>query len=244
MSKSFSKAEAEEFFARLKKIDPEPKTELHYVNPYTLLVALALSAQATDKGVNKATAPLFKTVITPEKMVALGEEKLAHAIKTIGLYRGKAKNVIALSKILLAQHGGRVPKDRAALEALPGVGRKTANVVLNVAFGEPTIAVDTHIFRVSNRTNLAKGKTPRDVQDKLVKLVPKRYVQHAHHGPILHGRHVCTARKPDCPVCIVADLCRYGDKTPVAGSAPEIERRVLTKKLRTSSAKQRQRRGR
>ena len=213
MAKSFSKAEADEFFARLKKIEPEPKTELQYVNPYTLLVAVALSAQATDKGVNKATAPLFKTIDSPQKMVALGEEKLTHAIKTIGLYRGKAKNVIALSKILIEQHGGQVPKDRAALEALPGVGRKTANVVLNVAFGEPTIAVDTHIFRVSNRTGLAPGKNVLEVEQGLEKIVPDHYKSHAHHWLILHGRYACIARKPLCPTCVVRDLCQFKEKT-------------------------------
>src|SRR5476651_1383245 len=213
MPKPFSKAEAEDFFARLKKIEPEPKTELQYKNPYTLLVAVALSAQATDKSVNKATAPLFKTVDTPEKMVALGEARLADAIKTIGLYRGKAKNVIALSNILLEQHGGQVPKNREALEALPGVGRKTANVVLNVAFGEPTIAVDTHIFRVSNRTNLAPGKDVLEVEFGLEKIVPDHYKSHAHHWLILHGRYTCVARKPLCPTCVVRDLCRFKDKT-------------------------------
>jgi endonuclease-3 len=211
--KPFSKAEAEAFFARLKKHTPDPKTELQYSNPYTLLVAVALSAQATDKSVNKATAPLFKTVNTPQKMMALGEAKLSDAIKTIGLYRGKAKNVIALSKILLEQHGGEVPRTREALEALPGVGRKTANVVLNVAFGEPTIAVDTHIFRVSNRTNLAPGKNVLEVELKLEKVVPEQYKSHAHHWLILHGRYTCIARKPLCPVCVVRDLCRFKDKT-------------------------------
>ena len=213
MPKPFTRAEAEEFFARLKKLEPSPKTELHYVNPYTLLVAVALSAQATDKGVNKATTPLFKTVNTPDTMVALGEEKLADAIKTIGLYRGKAKNVIALSRILLEQHGGQVPQNREALEALPGVGRKTANVVLNVAFGEPTIAVDTHIFRVSNRTNLAPGKNVVEVEMGLEKIVPDHFKSHAHHWLILHGRYTCVARKPLCPTCVVRDLCRFKDKT-------------------------------
>jgi len=213
MSKPFSRAEVDAFFARLKKRDPEPKTELQYVNPYTLLVAVVLSAQATDKGVNKATAPLFKTVKTPEAMVALGEARLADAIKTIGLYRGKAKNVVALSKILIDQHGGNVPKDREALQALPGVGRKTANVVLNVAFGEPTIAVDTHIFRVSNRTGLAPGKDVVEVEQKLEKVVPDAYKLHAHHWLILHGRYTCVARKPLCPTCVVRDLCRFKDKT-------------------------------
>src|SRR5471030_2281069 len=213
MPKPFSKAEAEDFFARLKKHTPNPKTELHYVNPYTLLVAVALSAQATDKGVNKATAPLFKAVNTPEQMVALGEAGLSDAIKTIGLYRGKAKNVIALSKILIEQHGGKVPKNREALEALPGVGRKTANVVLNVAFGEPTIAVYTHIFRVSNRTGLAPGKNVLDVELVLEKIVPDHYKSHVHHWLILHGRYTCVARKPLCPACVVRDLCRFKDKT-------------------------------
>jgi endonuclease III len=213
MAKAFSKVEVEEFFARLKKLNPEPKTELQYVNPYTLVVAVVMSAQATDKGVNKATTPLFKTVNTPDQMVALGEERLSQAIKTIGLYRGKARNVIALSKILVEQHGGKVPKDREALEALPGVGRKTANVVLNVAFGEPTIAVDTHIFRVSNRTNLAPGKNVVEVEQKLEKVVPEHYKSHAHHWLILHGRYTCIARKPLCPICVVRDLCRFKDKT-------------------------------
>ena len=211
--KKFSRAEAEEFFARLKKHTPHPKTELQYTNPYTLLVAVVLSAQATDKGVNKATAPLFKTVDTPQKMVALGEAKLSDAIKTIGLYRGKAKNVIALSKLLIEKHGGQVPKDREALEELPGVGRKTANVVLNVAFGQKTIAVDTHIFRVSNRTGLAPGKNPLEVELALEKIVPDKYLLHAHHWLILHGRYTCVARKPLCPVCVVRDLCRFKDKT-------------------------------
>ena len=212
-AKAFSAAEVEEFFARLKKQNPSPKTELEFTNPYTLLVAVALSAQATDKSVNTATEPLFKTVNTPEKMVALGVEKLTDAIKTIGLYRGKAKNVIALSKILIEKHGSVVPKDRAALEELPGVGRKTANVVLNVAFGEPTIAVDTHIFRVSNRTGLAPGKDVLAVELNLEKRVPEKYKQHAHHWLILHGRYTCVARKPLCPTCVVRDLCNFPDKT-------------------------------
>jgi endonuclease-3 len=208
-----TRAEIEEFFARLKQQNPDPKTELEYKNPYTLLVAVALSAQATDKSVNKATAPLFKTVDTPEKMAALGEARLAEAIKTIGLYRGKARNVIALSKILIEQHGSQVPKSREALEELPGVGRKTANVVLNVAFGEPTIAVDTHIFRVSNRTGLAPGKNVLEVELGLEKKVPERYLSHAHHWLILHGRYTCVARKPLCPTCVVRDLCHFPDKT-------------------------------
>jgi endonuclease-3 len=213
MPKPFSKTEAEEFFARLKKLTPEPKTELQYVNPFTLLVAVVLSAQATDKGVNKATEPLFKSVTTPEQMLALGEAGLTEYVKTIGLYRGKAKNVIALSKILVDSHGGKVPKDREALEALPGVGRKTAIVVLNVAFGEPTIAVDTHIFRVSNRTGLAPGKDVLEVEQTLEKVVPDKYRLHAHHWLILHGRYTCVARKPLCPTCVERDLCRFKEKT-------------------------------
>jgi endonuclease III len=213
MPRAFSKDEIEEFFARLKKHIPEPKTELQSVNPYTLLVAVVLSAQATDKGVNKATEPLFRIVDTPEKMVALGEKKLTEYIKTIGLYRTKAKNVIALSKMLIEQHGGKVPQTREELEELPGAGRKTANVVLNVAFGQPTIAVDTHIFRVCNRTNLAPGKNVLAVELGLEKKVPEKYKLHAHHWLILHGRYSCIARKPLCPTCVVRDLCRYKDKT-------------------------------
>jgi endonuclease-3 len=213
MAKPFTKAEAEEFFARLKKHTPHPRTELNYTNPYTLLVAVALSAQATDKGVNKATEALFKKVQTPEQMLTLGEKGLTEHIKTIGLYRGKAKNVIAAAKLLVDRHGSQVPRDRAALEDLPGVGRKTANVVLNVAFGEPTIAVDTHIFRVSNRTNLAPGKDVLAVELKLEQVVPQQYKLHAHHWLILHGRYTCIARKPLCPVCVVRDLCRFKDKT-------------------------------
>jgi endonuclease-3 len=213
MPKPFSKAEVEDFFARLKKQNPAPKTELEYTNPYTLLVAVALSAQATDKGVNKATKALFQKAGTPEAMLALGEKGLSEYIKTIGLYRGKAKNVIAAAKLLVEKHGGQVPKDRAALEELPGVGRKTANVVLNVAFGEKTIAVDTHIFRVSNRTGLAPGKDVRAVEDRLEAVVPDKYALHAHHWLILHGRYTCVARKPLCPVCVVRDLCRFKEKT-------------------------------
>jgi len=217
MPKAFTKRDAATFFARLQKLDPEPKTELVYGNPYTLLVAVVLSAQATDKGVNKATAKLFRIADTPEKMVALGEAGLTGHIKTIGLYRNKAKNVIALSRALISEHNGQVPHDRDALEALPGVGRKTANVVLNVVFGEPTIAVDTHIFRVANRTGLAPGKTPLAVETKLEKIVPAVYRLHAHHWLILHGRYTCVARKPKCPVCVVRDLCRYPDKTKEGG---------------------------
>jgi endonuclease-3 len=213
MAKAFSKAEAEDFFTRLQRQMPEPKTELEYVNPYTLLVAVSLSAQATDKSVNKATAPLFKTITTPQAMVALGEKNLMDAIKTIGLYRGKAERVIAMSKLLIEQHGGEVPRDREALEALPGVGRKTANVILNVAFGEPTIAVDTHIFRVGNRTGLAPGKDVLAVEMKLEKVVPPQFKLHAHHWLILHGRYTCVARKPLCPTCVERNLCRFKDKT-------------------------------
>jgi endonuclease-3 len=203
----------DEFYARLAAQRPEPQSELEYVNPYTLLVAVVLSAQATDVGVNKATRPLFATVTSPAAMVALGEAALKDAIRTIGLYKTKAKNVIALSQRLVDRHGGEVPRDRAALEALPGVGRKTANVVLNVAFGEPTIAVDTHCFRVANRTGLAAGRTPPAVEEGLVKVTPAKWMRHAHHWLILHGRYVCKARKPDCPGCVVRDLCGYGDKT-------------------------------
>jgi len=213
MAKPFSKAEAEEFFARLKKHTPKPETELQYVNPYTLLVAVALSAQATDKGVNKATKALFEKVRTPQQMLDLGEAGLIEHIKTIGLYKGKAKNVIAAAKLLVDKHNGEVPNDQEALEELPGVGRKTANVVRNVAFGEPTIAVDTHIFRVSNRTGLAPGKDVLAVELKLEKVVPDAYRLHAHHWLILHGRYTCIARKPLCPVCVVRDLCRFKDKT-------------------------------
>ena len=232
MVKLLTRDEIEEFFARLKKHNPNPKTELEYKNPYTLLVAVALSAQATDKSVNKATAPLFKTIDTPEKMLALGETRLADAIKTIGLYRGKAKNVIAAAKILIDKHDGQVPEDRDALEELPGVGRKTANVVLNVAFGEPTIAVDTHIFRVSNRTGLAPGKDVLAVELGLEKRVPKKYLSHAHHWLILHGRYTCVARKPLCPTCVVRDLCHFPDKTREA----EVEKPRL-KISKKSSAK-------
>jgi len=207
------KADIVAFFERLAAERPAPTGELEHVNPYTLLVAVVLSAQATDKGVNKATGPLFAVADTPAKMVALGESGLKEYIRTIGLYNSKAKNVIALSHILLDRYGGKVPADRAALESLPGVGRKTANVVLNIAFGEPTIAVDTHIFRVGNRTGLAPGKTPLAVEEKLERVVPDAFKLHAHHWLILHGRYVCKARKPDCPACVVRDLCAYKAKT-------------------------------
>ncbi|HEV2678249.1 MAG TPA: endonuclease III [Aliidongia sp.] len=210
------KADIDRFFQRLAERMPAPETELVYSNPFTLLVAVVLSAQATDIGVNKATKALFEIADTPAGMAALGEETIRSHIKTIGLFNTKAKNVLKLSEMLVAQHGGAVPRDRDALEALPGVGRKTANVVLNVAFGEPTIAVDTHIFRVGNRTGLAPGKTPRAVEDGLMKRVPAPWRLHAHHWLILHGRYTCKARKPECPTCPVADVCRYKAKTLVA----------------------------
>jgi endonuclease-3 len=205
-------AEIEEAFRRFKDEKPEPRGELEHINPFTLLVAVVLSAQATDAGVNKATPALFALADTPAKMVALGEARVRELIKTIGLYRTKAKNVIGLSEKLIAEHGGQVPRDRAALEALPGVGRKTANVVLNIAFGEPTIAVDTHIFRVGNRTGIATGKTPREVEMKLDEVVPAKYKLHAHHWLILHGRYVCVARRPLCEKCVIADLCKWPGK--------------------------------
>ena len=209
---AWTAAEVDEAFRRFSQASPEPKGELEHANSYTLLVAVVLSAQATDAGVNKATRGLFMAVDTPEKMLALGEDKLRDAIKTIGLYRNKAKNVIALSRKLLQEHGGQVPRTRETLEALPGVGRKTANVVLNIAFGEPTIAVDTHLFRVANRTGLAPGKTPREVEDGLLRVIPDKYKHHAHHWLILHGRYVCKARVPDCPRCLINDLCRWPEK--------------------------------
>lgn len=215
-----TKAQISEFFRRLAERNPAPGTELTYQNPFTLLVAVVLSAQATDAGVNKATKPLFAVADTPAKMLGLGEEGLKEFIKTIGLYNAKAKNIMGLSTILVAEHGGEVPRTRAALESLPGVGRKTANVVLNTLYGEPTIAVDTHIFRLCNRTGLAKGKTPREVEDKLDRVVPEAYKLHAHHWLILHGRYVCKARKPDCPACVVEDLCRFKGKTTAGVPTP------------------------
>jgi len=202
-----------EFFSRLQKLNPEPKGELQYTNPFTLLVAVVLSAQATDKGVNKATPALFKAADTPKKMLALGEDGVRDYIKTIGLFNSKAKNIIALSKILMEEHGGKVPQSRDELVKLPGVGRKTANVVLNMAFGQPTMAVDTHIFRVSNRTGLAPGATPEKVEAALEKNVPDEFKLHAHHWLILHGRYTCVARKPKCAICPVYDLCEFEDKT-------------------------------
>ena len=203
-----------ELFARLAELNPKPTTELEYRTPFELLIAVILSAQATDVGVNKATRRLFPVANTPEKILALGEEKLKTYISSIGLYNAKAANVIAMCRLLIERHGGGVPRDRDALEALPGVGRKTANVILNTAFGEATIAVDTHIFRVANRTGLAPGKTVRMVEDKLMKVVPPEFRLDAHHWLILHGRYVCKARKPDCPQCVIRDLCQYKAKTP------------------------------
>jgi endonuclease-3 len=200
-------------FERLRAANPAPTTELNYQTPFELLVSVVLSAQATDVGVNKATAKLFPVANTPQAILDLGEEKLRDYIRTIGLYQTKAKNVIGLSRLLLERHGGEVPRDREALEALPGVGRKTANVVLNTAFGEATIAVDTHIFRVGNRTGLAPGKTPREVEDRLMKFTPEEFRKDAHHWLILHGRYICKALKPDCPKCVIADLCEYKHKT-------------------------------
>ncbi|WP_422055501.1 endonuclease III [Sphingomonas sp.] len=216
-----NKAQIFDFFERLAAANPHPETELESVNDYTLLVAVVLSAQATDAGVNKATRRLFAQVDTPEKMVALGEDGLKQHIKTIGLFNSKAKNVIALSEALIAQHGSQVPEDRDALEKLPGVGRKTANVVMNVAFGHETFAVDTHLFRVGNRTGLARGKTPLAVEKKLEKAVPQPFRLHAHHWLILHGRYICKARTPECWRCPVADLCAFKPKTPAPKARKE-----------------------
>ncbi len=209
-------ADRKEFFRRLKSIIPKPETELEYDSPFELLTAVILSAQATDVGVNKATRKLFPLANTPQAILDLGEDGLKRYIRSIGLYNAKATNIIKTCKILLEKHGGEVPSERKSLEALPGVGRKTANVVLNTAFGEPTIAVDTHIFRLANRTGIAKGKTPLQVELKLLKAVPKEYLQHAHHWLILHGRYTCKARKPNCPECIVQDLCSFRNKTQAA----------------------------
>jgi endonuclease-3 len=209
----YSPQEITEIFRRFSVQRPEPKGELEHVDPFTLLVAVVLSAQATDAGVNKATRTLFAVAGTPQEMLALGEDRLGSMIRTIGLWRNKAKNVIALSEALVRDHGGEVPPDRDALMRLPGVGRKTANVVLNTAFGQPTMAVDTHIFRIGNRIGLAPGKTPEEVEERLVRIIPQRYLRHAHHWLILHGRYVCKARKPDCPLCVIADLCKAAEKT-------------------------------
>ena len=207
------RADVVELFSRLRELDPHPTTELEYRTPFELLIAVILSAQATDVGVNKATRRLYPVAATPQAILDLGEDGLKRHIATIGLYNAKAKNIIATCRILVERYGGEVPRSREALEALPGVGRKTANVVLNTAFGEPTIAVDTHIFRVANRTGLAPGKDVRAVEDKLIKVVPAEFRQDAHHWLILHGRYVCKARKPDCPRCVIRDLCRWPHKT-------------------------------
>jgi endonuclease-3 len=208
-----TRAQAAKLFARLAKDGPAPRSELRFTNPFQLLVAVILSAQATDKSVNKATAVLYCDAPTPEAILALGETRLKHYIREIGLLNTKAKNVIATCAALIERHGGQVPADREALEALPGVGRKTANVVLNVAFDQPTIAVDTHVFRISNRTGLAPGKNPREVEDGLLAITPKRYLKEAHHYLILHGRYVCTARKPNCPECSIRKYCEWEEKT-------------------------------
>jgi endonuclease-3 len=218
--KPMSRAEIEEAFRSLRAANPEPKGELEHINPFTLLVAVVLSAQATDAGVNKATRKLFPLADTPEKMLALGEARVRNAIKSIGFFNMKAKNVMALSQRLVEEHGGKVPHDREALEALPGVGRKTANVVLNIAFGEPTIAVDTHVFRVGNRTGLAVGKTPLEVETKLLKVVPKAYRLHAHHWLILHGRYTCIARRPLCGACVIRAVCHWPGKAAATAKPP------------------------
>lgn len=218
----YSPAEVHEIFRRFSVQRPEPRGELEHINPFTLLVAVVLSAQATDAGVNKATRALFKIADTPQKMLALGEAKLGDYIRTIGLWRNKAKNVIALSGALIRDHGGEVPEDRDQLVELPGVGRKTANVVLNVAFGQHTMAVDTHIFRIGNRLGLAPGKTPEQVEQGFLKIIPDEYIRHAHHWLILHGRYVCKARKPDCPACVIADICKAKEKT-TSVPAPLVE---------------------
>lgn len=210
------KSKVIKIFERLREANPHPQSDLEYKNDFTLLVAVVLSAQATDAGVNKATRILFAVADTPEAMMTMGEDAIREHIKTVGLYKAKAKNVYALSKILVEQHGSKVPNDRAALQALPGVGRKTANVVLNIAFGEPTIAVDTHVFRVGNRTGLAPAKTVEETERTLVEKIPQEFLYHAHHWLILHGRYTCKARKPDCPNCIIRDLCEYKHKTPAS----------------------------
>lgn len=232
MAKRLTKAKAAELYTRLVQVRPDPRTELEYTNPYTLLVAVVLSAQATDKGVNRATGPLFQIADTPATMLKLGEAGVAAHIKTIGLWRNKAKNVIALSEALIANHNSEVPHDREALEALPGVGRKTANVVLMEIFGEGTIAVDTHVFRVANRTSLADGKTPAEVETQLMRITPPAYLHGAHHWLILHGRYTCIARKPECPRCVIADICLYQPKTRAIAS---------TKKPAPSGAKSKKR---
>ena len=242
------KAEIDEFYRRLADRIPEPETELEYDNHFTLLVAVVLSAQATDASVNLATRDLFAQVKTPQQMLALGEEGLKRHIRTIGLFNTKAKNVIALSRALVEEHGGKVPADRDALETLPGVGRKTANVVMNCAFGAETFAVDTHVFRVSNRTGLAPGKTPAEVEAKLDRVTPQPWRRHAHHWLILHGRYVCKARKPECWRCVVRDLCRFKPKTPAPGSDEEARAQALRRIARrrpatAAAARQRSKKG-
>jgi len=236
--RKLTRARAAELYARLAEARPEPRTELDYVNPFTLVVAVVLSAQATDKGVNRATGPLFQIADTPAKMLALGEAGVAKHIKTVGLWRNKAKNVIALSQQLIDRHGGEVPHDRAALETLPGVGRKTANVVLAEAFGEATIAVDTHVFRVANRTGLAAGETPDAVERQLMKITPAQYLQGAHHWLILHGRYVCVARTPKCLECPVNEICLYRHKTDAQA---KVSAKASAKKPAPSGAKARKR---
>jgi len=233
-----TRVDVERFYKLLAEATPIPKGELEFINTFTLLVAVVLSAQATDVSVNKATEPLFKIADTPAKILALGEEGLSRYIKSIGLYRTKAKNVIALSRQLIEKHGGEVPPDREALEALPGVGRKTANVVLNTAFGEPTIAVDTHIFRLGNRTGIAPGKTPREVEDKLVKVTPAHYARHAHHWLILHGRYVCKARRPECWRCPIAEVCRFKGKE-IGGIEPPPAKKTVRPSSSRARAKAR-----
>jgi endonuclease-3 len=220
------RAQIEEVFRRFAEANPDPMGELEFISPFTLLIAVVLSAQATDASVNKATPALFKAADTPQKMLALGEDGVKRFIQTIGLYNMKARNVIALCRLLVEQHGGKVPSDRETLQTLPGVGRKTASVVLNTAFGQPTIAVDTHVYRVSDRTGLARGKTREEVSETLERIVPERYKMGAHHWLILHGRYVCTARKPNCPACIINDLCAYPAKTTLSGETPR--RRATT----------------
>jgi endonuclease-3 len=240
MPRKMTRQDAAALYARLAAATPAPETELSYTNPFTLLVAVVLSAQATDVGVNKATAQLFALADMPQKMIALGETQLGEQIRTIGLWRAKAKNVIALSRKLVEEHRGEVPRTREALESLPGVGRKTANVVLNVAFGEPTIAVDTHIFRIANRTGIAPGKTPLEVEKELEKITPPEFLHGAHHWLILHGRYVCVARKPKCPQCVIRDLCRFKDKTqaaPAAKKTTQTRRLAAKPKLRPASRK-------
>jgi endonuclease-3 len=233
----YSPDEVREIFRRFAIQRPEPKGELEHVNAFTLLVAVVLSAQATDAGVNKATRPLFAIADTPQKMLALGEEKVGQYIRTIGLWRNKAKNVIALSEALIRDHAGQVPADRDELTKLPGVGRKTANVVLNMAFGEKTMAVDTHIFRIGNRIGLAPGRTPEEVEQGLLRIIPDEYMRHAHHWLILHGRYVCKARKPDCHLCVIADLCKWQDKTNSV-AAPLVELAPLDATLEAAEAAQ------